>query len=156
MIASRIMPSKQAIHVAIVSLFELLVDLVLSFIGYCALAYVVHLLIRMIADWTFYPWIMFSDRRDEIMRWIVFSLWGARIVLRWRKHLARSCGYLTWILRWLSPLYPEPYEAFPWCPTAVHVEPASGQTQRDDEYVGQLSNRRDDECMEQWSVGIFL
>ncbi len=87
------MPSKRAIHVAIVSLFELLVDLVLSFIGYCALAYVIHLLIRMIADWTFYPWIMFSDRRDEVMRWIVFLSLGCKD----RSPMAKTSGPLLWI-----------------------------------------------------------
>ena len=156
MIASRFMPSKQAIHVAMMSLLELLVDLVLSFIGYYALAYVICLLIRIIADWTFHPWIMISDQRDEVMRWMVIFLWGARFVLRWRRHLAHSWGYFAWILRWLSPLYPEPYGVCPCCPTAVHIEPASGQIERDDEYAEQLSDQQDDGYLGQRSFGIFL
>lgn len=148
--ASRVKPSKQAIHALMVSLFELLKDLVLSFMGYCAL---VIALCWLIADivWAFYsPGWNFHQRNDfmgwrwRIMFWTVLSLWAARFVLRWRKHLACTWGYLACILRWLSPLSPKPYETCPCCQIGTHEELASDQ------------DEQDDECAEQRGIGIFL
>ena len=154
--ASQAMPSKQIICVAMISLFDLLVDLVLSFIGYSALVYALYVLIGMTANWTIHPGTMNLNWRDEVMKWMLFSLWGTRFVLRGRRHFACTRGYLICILRWLSPLYPKPYEACPCCPTAMHRELASGKSQQDDEYVELRPNQQDDEYMELRSIGIFL
>lgn len=144
------MPSKHAIHASIVLLLELLMDLVLSFIAYFALATLLFLAVDCIIwvffspGWTYDQETVFSDRSSHIIWWMPVLLCGLRFILRWRRHLACTWEYLAWILRWLCPLSPKPYEACPCCPTAIHREPASGKVQQDDKYL------------EQRGIGIFL
>ena len=130
--------------------FELLMDLILSFLGYGVLIYVLSLPVVTIVwvffqpSWTLHENAIFLAWRDDVTRWIVLSLWVARFVLRWRRHLACAWGYLTGILRWLSPLSPKPYGICQSCRTATHGELGSGGEQEDDV------------CVKQRGTGIFL
>lgn len=139
-VATHSMPSKRAIHHIMTSLAELLMDLVLSFIGYFSLVYVLYVLVETIAYVSFQDVsqiMTLIDRRNDIMRLVILSLWAARFVFRWRGHLA--C-----ILRWLCPLSPEPYGSCPCCPPPMHGGLASGTDREDDEYA------------EQRGIGVFL
>ena len=137
------MPSKATL----MSFLNLLLDLVLSFIGYYTLVYVIYMSTGRIAwiffspGWTFHP---FWYWRDDIMMWMILSLWVARFILRWRGHFACAWRYFACILRWLSPLSPKPYEACPCCETAMREVLASGE------------DEQDDENLEQRGIGIFL
>ena len=177
MLASHAMPSSHAIppkkkfHAIIVSSSDLLLDLVLSFIGYYALVYVLHLSVGAIASVFFQPGstshqtATFFKQRNEIMTWSVLSLWAVRFVLRWRKHLACPWRYvasilrvvLRWrrhlaclwryvasILRWLDPLSPKPIEACLWCLTATHEE------------LAHVEELQDESVVEQRGIGSFL
>ena len=93
------MPSKQALLATIKFSSDLLLDLVLSFIGYYALVYVLHLSVGAIASvffqpcWTSHQTATFISWRNDIMTWTVLSLWAVRFVFRWRKHLACPWRY---------------------------------------------------------------
>ena len=171
MLANHAMPSKQAFLATIMFSFDLILDLVLSFIGYCAFVYVLQLPVGIIASnffqpsWTSHQTATFSNWRNDMMTWTVLSLWAVRFVLRWRKHLAcpwkslasilqivlqwrryLACPwrYIASILRWLYPLSPKPIEACLWCTTGMHGELA---------HVDELQDER---VVEQRGVGSFL
>ena len=118
---SNILPSKQATHAFLTSLFELLLDLLLSFIGYFALATLLDELLRQLAlaffwpGWTYEQKVRFVEWKISVAWSMLYSLWAARFVLRWRGHLCCVGRYLARILHWLSPLSPKLYEACPCC-----------------------------------------
>lgn len=148
--SNHVVPSKHAIFASMMSLLELLVDLVLSFIGYFALATVLLFAVDRITWVFFWPgWT--HDQQMIYTHWNSYIMWrtpvmlcGARFILRWRKHLVCTWGYLACVLRWLSPLSPKPYDSCSCCPTAMHRELPSGKVQQDDKYL------------EQRGIGIFL
>ena len=134
------MPSKDSIHQTATSLAKLLLDLVLSFTAYWALIYILSTLVETTARLFFpdtSPTTTLVDRRNEIMRSAVLLLWAARLVLRYR-------GHTTCFLRWLSPLFPEPYAVCLCCGTDVHGELRGGEGPLDEGFVGQRG------------IGIFL
>ena len=173
MLASHAMRSKQAFLTTIMFSCDLILDLVLSFMGYCALVYVLQLPVGTIASnffqpsWTSHQTATFSNWRNDIMTWTVLSLWAIRFLLRWRKHLAcpwrciasilqvvlrwrwrrnLACPwrYLARFLRWLYPLSPKPIEACLWCTTGMHGE------------LAHADELQDERVVEQRGVGSFL
>lgn len=140
-------PSKQATH----AIKELLLDLILSFIAYYALVHMLYLPVAHILQGP--GWMTFQHTRsqvtfirphDDFVNRIVLSLWAARFLLRWRKHLACMWGNLAPVLHWLSPLSPEPYKAC-WC----YPTPTSGE-------VARFVEGQDAEWVEERGIGIFL
>lgn len=140
-------------------IFEVLMDLILSLIGYVVLISVLFAPVYY-SLWTFYfstldrPSVVEADALYRKVAWgCALVPWIARFLLRWRRHLRCMLGslwhYLRHFLLWLSPLSTEPYKACPCCPMVTSEKP------RYEEHRC-VKEERGDVYSDQRSFGVFL
>ena len=127
------MPTIQAINANMDLLFELLIDITLSSIGYFVLLQALFAAAGTVTSitspvgWTLHPISALLDQREEVISGVVLSLSVARVVLRWRGHLVCIWRYISRILRWLSPLSPKPFGICVCCLTVTDGEQTSSE-----------------------------
>ena len=112
-------------------LVDLLSDLTLSGIAYFALAAALNQAVRLVTEFLSPDWILpqpaaFDIRYELIVFSIIFLHWSTRFLFRCRGHFGCAWKSLAYILRWLSPLHPEPLKTCPCCWMRTHREPATG------------------------------
>ena len=116
-------------------LIDLLSDLTLSGIAYFALAValnhsVEHVTELLSPNWTLPQPALFDIPCETIVFSIAFINWSIRLFFRYRGHFHCTWKFLAYIVRWLSPLHPEPLQTCPCCWIRTYGEPATGLDSR--------------------------
>ena len=126
---------QKAFHATMASFSEVLVDLLsdltLSGIAYFALAAALNQAVGHVTEllgpsWTLPQPAAFDIRYEPIVFSIAFIHWSTRFFLRCRGHFGCAGKSVADVLRWLSPLHPEPLKICLCCWMRTHGEPATG------------------------------